>query len=114
MKVTLLNDSFPPVIDGVANVVMNYAKKVKKDKGSTILSLREQKQAEKKFGNFYKKDENTNLDTQRILIGYKKIKQFAACYYPDTEIISINPVGLRGLFKDWDQDKGPLENTRQT
>ena len=26
MKVTLLNDSFPPVIDGVANVVMNYAK----------------------------------------------------------------------------------------
>lgn len=37
--------------------VMNYAKKVKKDKGSTILSLREQKQAEKKFGNFYKKDD---------------------------------------------------------
>ena len=24
MKVTLLNDSFPPVIDGVVNVVMNY------------------------------------------------------------------------------------------
>ena len=37
--------------------VMSYAKKVKKDNGSTILSLREQKQAEKKFGNFYKKDE---------------------------------------------------------
>lgn len=37
--------------------VISYAKKVKKDKGSTILSLREQKQAEKKFGNFYKKDE---------------------------------------------------------
>lgn len=37
--------------------VMSYAKKVQKDKGSTILSLREQKQAEKKFGNFYKKDE---------------------------------------------------------
>lgn len=26
MKVCLLNDSFPPVIDGVANVVLNYAK----------------------------------------------------------------------------------------
>ena len=25
MKVTLLNDSFPPVIDGVANAVTNYA-----------------------------------------------------------------------------------------
>ncbi len=26
MKVALLNDSFPPVVDGVANVVLNYAK----------------------------------------------------------------------------------------
>lgn len=26
MKICLLNDSFPPVIDGVANVVLNYAK----------------------------------------------------------------------------------------
>ena len=26
MRITLLNDSFPPVIDGVANVVMNYAR----------------------------------------------------------------------------------------
>ena len=26
MKVCLFNDSFPPVIDGVANTVMNYAR----------------------------------------------------------------------------------------
>jgi len=32
--------------------VMRYAAKVKKDKGSTFLSLREQKAAEKKYGNF--------------------------------------------------------------
>ena len=32
--------------------VLAYAKKVKKDKGSTILSLREQQQAEKRFGKF--------------------------------------------------------------
>ena len=48
--------------------VMNYAKKVKKDKGSTILSLREQKQAEKKFGNFYKKD-----DKEVNLTGKQKV-----------------------------------------
>ena len=36
--------------------VMSYAKKVQKDKGSTFLSLREQKQAEKKFGQFEDKD----------------------------------------------------------
>ena len=41
--------------------VMKYAKKVKKDKGSTFLSLREQKAAEKKFGHFISKDEEIEL-----------------------------------------------------
>jgi len=31
---------------------------------------------------------------------WKLFKQFADKYYPNTEIISINPVGLVGLFKD--------------
>ena len=31
---------------------------------------------------------------------FKQIKQFAETYYPDTEIISVNPVGLKGIFKD--------------
>lgn len=35
-----------------------------------------------------------------MLIGWQKLKDFASMYYPDTEIISINPVGLKGLFKD--------------
>ncbi len=39
--------------------VVNYARKVQKDKGSTFLSLREQKEAEKKFGNFASKDEKS-------------------------------------------------------
>ena len=37
--------------------VMRYAKKVQKDKGSTFLSLREQKNAEKKFGKYADKAE---------------------------------------------------------
>ena len=32
--------------------------------------------------------------------GYNKIKLFAEHFYPDTEIISINPVGLKGVFRD--------------
>lgn len=35
-------------------------------------------------------------------VGYARMKTFAEYYYPDTEIISINPVGLKGLFKDVD------------
>lgn len=35
-----------------------------------------------------------------MLDGYKKLKEFAQICYPDVEIISINPVGLKGIFKD--------------
>lgn len=38
--------------------------------------------------------------TQRF---WYELKEFACLYYPGTEIISVNPVGLRGLFKDLDQ-----------
>lgn len=32
--------------------------------------------------------------------GYKNLKKFAQLYYPETEIISVNPVGLKGMFRD--------------
>lgn len=32
--------------------------------------------------------------------GYQKFKLFMEHFYPDTEIISINPIGLKGIFKD--------------
>lgn len=41
--------------------VMNYAKKVKADKGSTFLSLREQKMMEKKYGKEETEDEKKNV-----------------------------------------------------
>ena len=31
---------------------------------------------------------------------WKELKKFADIYYPETEIISVNPVGLKGLFTD--------------
>lgn len=31
---------------------------------------------------------------------YQAMRQFAQIHYPETEIISINPVGLKGVFKD--------------
>ena len=32
--------------------------------------------------------------------GWKLLKKFAEVYYPETEIISVNPIGLKGLFRD--------------
>lgn len=40
------------------------------------------------------------LKPDNLISAYKKFKQFAHKYYPDVEIISINPVGLKGIFKD--------------
>lgn len=44
--------------------------------------------------------EKNKLNTTQCLEGYQKLRRFANKFYPDTEIISINPVGLTGIFKD--------------
>ena len=49
-------------------------------------------------GNFF--DGPTRYHWKKMIEGYKKFKKFAQIYYPETEIISVNPVGLKGLFRD--------------
>ena len=51
-------------------------------------------------GYAYAKTDKNFLKPDRIVSAYKKFKGFANKYYPDVEIISINPVGLKGIFKD--------------
>ena len=41
-----------------------------------------------------------NHDFGYLINPWKKAKEFAAEYYPDIEITSINPVGLKGIFND--------------
>ena len=40
------------------------------------------------------------LNVNRLLYGWTKMKGFIEKYYPDVEIVSVNPVGLKGMFKD--------------
>lgn len=49
---------------------------------------------EKELDLFWKKEQKALLER------WREIKNFAELYYPDTEIISVNPVGLKGLFRD--------------
>lgn len=42
-------------------------------------------------------------DHDRLINKWKELKYFAEIYYPSTRIISVNPVGLRGIFEDLDQ-----------
>ena len=45
-------------------------------------------------------NEANKLNISRGLEGWIKLKKFAQKFYPDTEIISIHPDGLKGIFKD--------------
>ncbi|MBR2509712.1 MAG: hypothetical protein IKB71_08190 [Lentisphaeria bacterium] len=51
-------------------------------------------------GNFFNADGVCRYLDKKMLKGYKIFKEFAAIHYPETEIISINPVGLKGIFSD--------------
>ncbi|MBR4592425.1 MAG: HAD-IA family hydrolase [Elusimicrobiaceae bacterium] len=51
------------------------------------------------YDNALRKENVKRLDEINIRL-YGDIKRFAEVYYPDTEIISVNPVGLKGLFTD--------------
>lgn len=51
-------------------------------------------------GYAYNPKEQNFLVPAQIITAYKKFKIFAHKYYPDVEIINVNPVGLKGLFKE--------------
>ena len=45
-------------------------------------------------------NQSVNYDYSSQYKSWLKLKTFIDDIYPDTEIISVNPVGLKGLFKD--------------
>jgi hypothetical protein len=52
----------------------------------------------KQYDAYWKKEQ------KRLLDKWNEIKKFAETYYPDTKIISVNPVGLKGVFNDLYQE----------
>lgn len=51
-------------------------------------------------GYFKKEHSQRFLMVEQIKEGWFKVRKFLSIHYPDIEVISINPVGLRGIFKD--------------
>lgn len=49
-------------------------------------------------------DGTKGKDISFIVKTWQEVKKFADIYYPDTEIISVNPVGLKGIFTDLYQE----------
>lgn len=40
------------------------------------------------------------IDIDQIITGYRKFKEFRDNEYPETRIVSVNPIGLKGIFED--------------
>jgi hypothetical protein len=45
-------------------------------------------------------DKTWSENHQRLIDKWKELRDFTKIYYPDTELVSINPVGLKGMFRD--------------
>lgn len=57
-------------------------------------------------GNVYedkRREENTKKNDEQSVKSWLELKSFIELYYPSVEIISVNPVGLKGIFKDYYQ-----------
>ncbi len=40
------------------------------------------------------------MNQEYLIANYKKLKKYVEYYYPESKIISVNPVGLKGIFED--------------
>ena len=52
--------------------------------------------------------ETWKVNLKRMRKQWRQFRKFAQIYYPDTKIISVNPVGLKGIFTDWNQSTGEI------
>ena len=88
-SICLLNDSFPPIIDGVANAVMNYAKIIERDHGHSLVITPSIPGADDS-GYDFPVVRYPSIDTRR-LIGYVTGYPFSpeAAHSIETEQVSV-------------------------
>ena len=71
MKVCLLNDSFPPAMDGVVNVVLNYAEHLREDHGVAV-AVGTPEYPDAHYEQYpYKVIAYPSLDTTALMSGYR-------------------------------------------
>ncbi len=77
MNICLLNDSFPPVIDGVVNVVMNYAKYLPQAHGASVI-VGTPRYPDADYDRFpYPVIAYPSMDTSAVTNGYRAGNPFA-------------------------------------
>lgn len=83
MKISLLNDSFPPVIDGVANVVMNYASILHEMEGNSVMVATPKYPNTNYYQYPYLVIPYQSFDTTEIIKGYRAGNPFAIREFQD-------------------------------
>lgn len=53
------------------------------------------------YDNLKKRNEDLRENDLNHIQSWKELKEFADTYYPETEIIVVNPVGLKGIFEEY-------------
>ena len=92
MKICLLNDSFPPVIDGVANVVTNYAQYLTQDHGAEV-AVGTPYYPDADYSAYpYKVVPYQSFDTSALLSGYRTGNPFSARYV--AELAAFQPESI--------------------
>jgi len=81
MKVCLLNDSFPPVIDGVANVVMNYGRIMTQQLGAEVIVGTPRYPDADYSGYPYRVIDYPSVDTSKLVSGYRTGNPFSATHF---------------------------------
>ena len=77
MKICLLNDSFAPMIDGVVNVVMNYAGYLMRDDGAEVI-VGTPRYPDASYSDYpYKVVPYPSIDTAAVTNGYRTGNPFA-------------------------------------
>lgn len=54
--------------------------------------------------NKHEKDIKMAVSSNRVIEKWKELREFSKAFYPDVEIVSVNPVGLKGIFIDQYQE----------
>ena len=89
MKICLLNDSFPPVLDGVANVVTNYGEYLVRDCGAEV-AVGTPRYPDADYSVYpYKVVPYQSFDTSALLSGYRTGNPFSAKYV--AELAAFGP-----------------------
>ena len=89
MNICLLNDSFPPVIDGVANVVTNYAELLTREHGAEV-AVGTPRYPDADYGAYpYRVVPYQSFDTTALLSGYRTGNPFSPKYV--SELAATQP-----------------------